>query len=70
LRKNKDANATIAQLQALVARSDVYPDQKKHVGVALDELRRLRRKPKFTQEQMFYCVRKVAESLLNAFRKD
>jgi hypothetical protein len=69
MQKNKDANATIAQLEALVARSDVDPDQKKHVGVALDELRRLRRKPKFTQEQIFHCVRRVAESLLNAFRK-
>jgi hypothetical protein len=69
LKKNKDVNATIAQLEALAARSDVSPDQKKHVGVALNELKRLRRKPKFTQDQIFYCVRKVAESLLNAFRK-
>jgi len=70
MKKNKDARAIIAQLEALVARSDVGPEQKKHVGVALDELRRLRRKPKFTQEQLFACVRRVSESLLNAFRKD
>jgi hypothetical protein len=69
MKKSKDVHATIAQLRAFVARSDVGPDQKKHVGVALDELRRLHRKPKFTQEQVFYCVRRVAESLLNAFRK-
>ena len=70
MKKNKDVNTTIAQLEALVARSDISPDQKKHVEKALEELKRLRRKPKFTQEDVFYCVRKVAEGLLNAFRKD
>jgi hypothetical protein len=70
MKKNKELNATIAELEALVARSDVDPDQKKHVGDALDELKWLRRKPKFTQEDVCYCVHKVAEGLLNAFRKD
>jgi len=70
MKKNKDVNATIAELESLVARSDVSPDQKKHVEKALEELKRLRRKPKFTQEDVFRCVRKVAESLLDAFRKE
>jgi hypothetical protein len=70
MKKNKELNAIISQLDALVARSDVDPDQKKHVRDALDELKWLRHKTKCTQQEMFYCVRKVAESLLNAFRQD
>ena len=49
MKKNKGLNATISLLERLIARSDVDPEQKKHVGVALDELRWLRRKPEFTE---------------------
>lgn len=70
MKKNKGLNATISLLERLIARSDVDPEQKKHVGVALDELRWLRRKPEFTQEDLSYCVRTVAEELLNAFQRD
>ena len=66
----RDLEAIIAQLRALVAGGNVGPDQKKHVEVALDELRRLRRKPHFTQADVYKCVRRVAESLLKAFFKD
>jgi hypothetical protein len=67
--KNKDLNAITAQLWALVARNDVGPDQKKHVEVALDEIKRIRRKPRIKQADAYSCVRRVAESLLNAFYK-
>jgi hypothetical protein len=70
MKKNKELNATISLLEGLIAGSDVDPEQKKHVGDALDELRWLRRKPEFTQEDVSYCVRKVAVGLLSAFRKD
>jgi hypothetical protein len=70
MKKNKELNATISLLEGLIARSDVDPEQKKHVGNALVELRWLRRKPTFTQEDVSYCVRKVAEELIDAFRKD
>jgi len=66
----RDLEAIVAQLRALVAGSNVGPDQKKHVEVALDELKRLRRKPNATQADVYKCVRRVAESLLNAFFKD
>jgi len=67
VRKIKDLNAVNAELSALIARSDVDPEQKKYVGVALNELKRLRRKTDATQADVFFCVRRVAESLLNAF---
>jgi len=70
MEKNKDLRAIIAELKALIARSDVGPEQKECVEMALSELRRLRRKPKPTHSEVFFCVRKVAESLLKAFRKD
>ena len=61
MKKNKGLNATISLLERLIARSDVDPEQKKHVGVALDELRWLHRKPEFTPRDISYCVRTVAE---------
>jgi hypothetical protein len=70
MRQSKDLNAINAQLKALIARGDVGPDQKKHVEVALNELKRLRRRPDATRAEVFFCVRRVAESLLNAFYKE
>jgi hypothetical protein len=68
--KSKDLSAITAQLRALIARDDVGPDQKKHVEVALNEIKRLRRRPHVTQRDVYFCVRRVAESLLNAFHRD
>ena len=66
----KDLRAIIAELKALVARSDVDPDQKEYVEVALKELKQLRRTSNSTQAEVFFSVRRVAESLLKAFYKD
>jgi hypothetical protein len=70
MKQCKDLRAINAELKALLARSDVGPEQKKHVEVALEELRRFRRRRGPTREDVFSCVRTVAESLLNAFYKD
>ncbi len=70
MKKSKDLKAITAQLGALVARNDVGPDQKKHIEVALNEIKRIRRKPDITHAEMYSCVRRVAESLLNAFNRD
>jgi DNA repair ATPase RecN len=69
MKQNKDLRSTNAELKALLARGDVDSEQKKHVEAALEELRRLHRKRKPTQADMFSCVRTVAERLLNAFRE-
>jgi hypothetical protein len=65
--KNKDLIALIAQLKAMVARGDVDSDQERHVARALEELRRFRRRERFTRADLYACVRKVAEELLDAF---
>jgi hypothetical protein len=69
MKQFKDVNAVIAELEALAARDDVGPDQKKHVEEAIKALRKLRRRPNPTQVDVFGCVRKVAEEILNAFAK-
>lgn len=65
--KNKDLSAIISQLKAMVARGDVDSEQKMHVAKALEELRRFRRRGRLTQADVYACVRKVAEELLDAF---
>jgi hypothetical protein len=59
----------IARLRALAARGDVDSDQKKHVQGAIKALQQLRRNPHLSQEDVFACVREVAERLLDAFFK-
>jgi len=70
MNQSKDLNAVNAQLRALIARDDVGPEQKKYVEMAMNEIKRLRRKPHITQADVYSCVRRVAENLLNAFYKD
>lgn len=65
----KNVIVVIARLRALAAREDVDSDQKKHVEAALKALQRLRRRPHLSQEEVFACVREVAERLLDAFFK-
>jgi hypothetical protein len=70
MHQSRDLKTIIAELKALIARSDVGPDQKEYVEVALKELKQLRRRPNPTQAEVFFCVRRVAESLLSAFYKE
>lgn len=65
----KDVNACIVALQALRARSDIEPGQKKDVETAIGHLKRLRRKPNATTTDVYRCVRGVTEGLLKAFKK-
>jgi hypothetical protein len=65
----KDLNACIADLKALQAGSDIGPDQKKDVEAAIDELRRLRRKPDAKMTDVYRCVRDIAARLIKAFLK-
>lgn len=69
MKRFRNVNAVIAQLQALAARSDVGPDQKKYVEKAIIALRRFRRRAHPTQAEVFGCIREVAEEILNAFVK-
>jgi len=69
MKQFKDVNACIAELQALHARSDIGPEQKKDVEAAIEHLRRLRRKPNASMPDVFRCVREVASRLIKAFMK-
>lgn len=69
MQKFKDINACIADLEAVQARSDIGPEQKKNVEAAIEQLRRLRRKPHAKTSDVFRCVREIAERLLKAFLK-
>jgi DNA repair ATPase RecN len=67
MKQFKDVNACIAQLRAVHARSDIGPEQKKSVEAAIEQLKRLRRKPHAKTVDVYRSVRKVAERLLEAF---
>jgi hypothetical protein len=63
----KDLETCIALLRALQARSDVEPEQKRNVEVAINEAKRLRRKKDADSSDVYACVRKITESLLSTF---
>jgi len=66
----KDLEACIAALQAVQAvqaRSDIGPKQKKNVETAIEEAKRLRRRHDAGHSVTYRCVRRITESLINAF---
>jgi len=69
MQKFKDINACIADLLAVHARSDIGPEQKKNVEAAIEQLKRLRRKPHAKTVDVYRCVREIAGRLLEAFLK-
>ncbi len=69
MKQFKDINACIADLQAVRARSDIGPEQRKNVEEAIEQLRHLRRKPHAKTVEVYRCVRTIAKRLLEAFLK-
>jgi len=67
MRQFRELNASIAALRALLARSDIRPEQRKHVEAAIEQLRRLRRKRTARMAEVYQCVRQVTERLVSAF---
>ena len=67
MQKIKELNACIAVLQAIQAGSKAEPEQKKYVERAIDELRKLRRKPHAKRAEINRSVREVVEALAKAF---
>ena len=66
----KDIDVCLALLRALHARNDIGPKQKRDVETAIEEAKRLRRKRKACYADAYHCVRRITESLLNAFLDD
>jgi len=69
VRNCKDLNACIAQLQAMLRRNDMQPEQKSDVEKILQRLRKFRRKPNPTRAETFREIRSVTDLLLKAFVK-
>lgn len=65
--KDKDLRASIAHLYALRARSDIEPEQRRLVELAIAQLRKLQRKQDLTKSEVYRCVRVVTEALVKAF---
>lgn len=70
MNQNKDLSAINGELKSLLARDDVGSEQKKYIEMAMNEIKRLRRRPHITQREVYFCVRRVAESLLSAFYRN
>jgi hypothetical protein len=66
----KDLQTCIALLHAAQARSDIEPEQKKYIENAIEEAKRLRRRPNAERTESFRCVRRITENLLAAFIRD
>jgi hypothetical protein len=67
VKQYKELNASIAALRALLAGSDIRSDQRKDVEEAIREAQRLRRKPHATRPDVYRCVRRIVDRLINAF---
>jgi DNA repair ATPase RecN len=67
MKQFRELNASIAALRALLAGSDIRPEQRKHVEEAVQQLRRLRRKTNPRMSDIYRCVRRVTDRLVSAF---
>jgi len=67
MKKQKDLNACISLLEGVQGRGSVTPEKKQAVGYAIDELKRVRRKPNLQQHELHESIRKLVENLVRAF---
>lgn len=67
MKQFSELNASIAALRALLAGGDMRPEQRKNVEAAIEQLKRLRRKPDAKMPDVYRCVRQVTERLVSAF---
>ena len=67
MRKQKDLNTCISLLEGLQGRGSADPEQRQAVGYAINELKRVRRKPSLKQHELHESIRKLVENLVRAF---
>lgn len=67
--KYKRAKACIDALNALLQRSDLEPEQRLEVERCRDRVRKLCRTRNPSQAEIFDCINKVSQGLINALRK-
>jgi hypothetical protein len=69
MRKLKDLKSCISLLEGMQGRGSVDPEQKQAVEYAVDELKRIRRKPNLKQHELHKSIRTMVEALVRAFTK-
>ena len=69
MRTLKDLKACISLLEGLQSGGGVDPEQKQSVEYAVDELKRIRRKPNLKRHELHESIRIIVETLVRAFRK-
>ena len=67
MKKYKDLNTCISVLESLQGRGGANPEQRQAVGQAIDELKRIRRKPNLKRHELHESIRKLVEKLVQAF---
>jgi hypothetical protein len=68
--RSKDLRVSIAALKAIETQTDIEPEQKRRVGVAISRLKRLQRKREPSKAEVYRCVREVTEALVDVFLKN
>jgi hypothetical protein len=69
MKKFKDLNACIADLEAVLSRNYIKSQQKQDVEATIEEVKRIRRKPTLSRPEAFRAVRQITERLIRAFLK-
>jgi hypothetical protein len=69
MRTSKDLNVCISSLEDLLRGGSVKPEQSKSVERVVDELKRIRRKPKMERTEQHESIRRIVEQLTQAFMR-
>ncbi len=67
VKRFKDFNASIACLKAVLTGDNIRPEQRQNVEAAIEQLRRLWRKPDVKKHDVYLCIREITERLIKAF---
>jgi len=67
MKKQKDLKACISLLERLQGRGGVEPEKNEAVGYAIEQIKRIRRKPNLKRHELHESIRKLVEKLVQAF---
>jgi len=67
--KDKNLKFCMDQLRSLQSRDALEPEQRSELEDAMEELRRLWRKPNPSRRDVYRAVSRVAEAILTTFKK-
>ena len=67
MRTSKDLNVCISLLEELQYGGSVDSEERQAVEYAIDELKRIRRKPSLERHEQHESIRKIVEALVRAF---